>query len=325
MDWSLESGAYRINRIIDGAPWDSEIRSPLAMPGVNVQEGDYVLAVNGVPLDASRDPWASFQGLADETVALTVNSAPTMDGAREVLVEALSSETRLRNLAWIESSRRQVEEATDGRVGYIYVPNTGRQGQAELVRQFAAQFMKEGLIVDERFNSGGQIPDRFIELLKRPALNFWALRDGNDWRTPPIAHYGPKVMLINGWSGSGGDLFPYYFKKSGVGPLVGMRTWGGLIGISGAPQLIDGGVVTVPTFRMYDTEGVWFEEGYGVDPDIEVPEDPTLLARGTDPQLRAAIEEVLRQLETNPPITVERPPYEDRTASAPATRTTRRQ
>jgi tricorn protease len=314
VDWSLENGAYRIESIIDGAPWDAEVRSPLALPGVDVGEGDYVLAVNGVPLDTAKDPWASFQGLASETVELTVNDRPTMDGARTVLVETLRSETRLRHLAWIEANRKRVEEASDGRVGYVYVRSTGVDGQTELVRQFAAQFHKDGLVIDERFNSGGQIPDRFVELLHRPPLVFWAVRTGKDWQWPPVSHFGPKVMLINGWSGSGGDAFPYYFREYEVGPLIGMRTWGGLIGVSGAPPLIDGGGVTVPTFRMYSTDGVWFAEGYGVEPDIEVPEDPTQLARGVDPQLERAIQETLRLLEESPPVQAQRPGYEDRTA-----------
>ncbi|UCC73709.1 MAG: PD40 domain-containing protein [Gemmatimonadota bacterium] len=315
VDWSLENGAYRIAEIIGGAPWDADVRSPLAQPGVDVSEGDYILAVNGVPLDAAKDPWAAFQGLADETVELTVNSRPTIDGARTVLVETLSSETRLRHLAWIEANRSRVEEATNGRVGYVYVRSTAFDGQTELVRQFAAQFHKDGLIIDERFNSGGQIPDRFVELLHRPPLVFWAVRTGKDWQWPPVSHFGPKVMLINGWSGSGGDAFPYYFREYGVGPLIGMRTWGGLIGVSGAPRLIDGGNVTVPTFRMYSTDSVWFAEGHGVDPDIEVPEDPTQLARGVDPQLERAIQETLRLLEESPPVRAQRPRYEDRTAN----------
>jgi tricorn protease len=315
VDWSLENGAYRIANIVDGAPWDAEVRSPLARPGVDVNEGDYVLAVNGAPLDTSKDPWASFQGLAGRTVELTVNRRPTMDGARTVLVETLRSETRLRHLAWIEANRKRVEEASAGRVGYVYVRSTGGDGQRELVRQFAAQFHKDGLIIDERFNSGGQIPDRFVELLQRPPLAFWAVRSGMDWQWPPVSHFGPKVMLINGWSGSGGDAFPYYFREYGVGPLIGTRTWGGLIGMSGIPALIDGGVATVPTFRMYSTDGVWFAEGYGVDPDIEVIEDPTPLARGVDPQLERAIEETMRLLEENPPVRAQRPRYENRTAN----------
>lgn len=313
IDWEIDSGAYRIAKIIDGAPWDSEVRSPLNMPGVDVKEGDYILAVNGIPLDISKSPWAAFSGLAGKTVELTVNNKPVTQGARKVIVETLRSATRLRNLAWIEQNRKYVEERSGGRIGYIYVPNTSINGQSELVRQFLAQFHKEGLIVDERFNSGGQIPDRFIELLKRPALAFWAVRDGKDWQWPPVAHFGPKAMLINGWSGSGGDAFPDYFRKAGLGPLIGTRTWGGLIGMSGAPQLIDGGIVTVPTFRMYDPDGKWFKEGHGVDPDIEVKEDPALLAKGIDPQLKRAVDELLRMLEKQPFAKPPRPSYEDRT------------
>lgn len=314
VDWSLENGAYRIEKIIEGAPWDAEARSPLREPGIGVEEGDYVLAVNGVPIDTSKDPWAAFEGLAGETVALTVNGQPGLDGAREVLVETMEDETRLRHLEWIESNRRRVEEATDGRVGYVYVRSTGLDGQRELVRQFTAQIDKEGLVIDERFNSGGQIPDRFVELLDRPPLSFWAVRSGRDWQWPPVASFGPKVMLINGWSGSGGDALPYYFRERGVGPLIGTRTWGGLIGISGAPPLVDGGGVTVPTFRMYSVEGTWFAEGHGVEPDIEVIDDPTQLARGTDPQLERAIQEVMHMLEEGPVVTPNRPPYENRTA-----------
>jgi len=313
VDWALENGAYRIKHIVRGAPWDSEVRSPLDAPGVDVHEGDYVLAVNDVPLDTSEDPWAAFAGLGGKTAIVTVNDRPEMDGARRVLVKLLTSETRLRNLEWIESNRRHVEEATGGRVGYIYVPNTGVDGQTELVRQFAAQFPKEALIIDERFNSGGQIPDRFIELLNRPQLAYWAVRNGKDWRWPPVSHRGPMAMLINGWSGSGGDAFPYYFKEAGLGPLIGTRTWGGLIGYSGNPVPVDGGRLTVPTFRMYSPKGEWFPEGHGVDPDIEVPEDPTALAKGTDPQIERAIRELMAELKAHPAGAPKRPAYEDRT------------
>lgn len=322
VDWSLENGAYRIARIIDGAPWDSEVRSPLAAPGVDVSAGDYVLAVNGTPIDTSRDPWAAFQGLAGKTVALTVNSAPTLEGAREELVQTLSDATRLRNLQWIDQNRRRVLEASAGRVGYVYVPSTGMNpatgvdGQIELVRQFSAQIHMPAMIIDERFNNGGRIPDRFVEMLDREPIAFWAVRDGQTWKWPPSGHFGPKVMMINGWSGSGGDAFPDYFKKAGIGPLIGTRTWGGLIGISGAPPLIDGGSVTVPTFRMYNPDGTWFAEGYGVEPDIEVPEDPTALARGTDPQLERAIMEALRLLEVTPPWETLPPPPERRTGGS---------
>lgn len=316
VDWAIENGAYRIAGIVRAAPWESEVRSPLDQPGIDVNEGDYILAVNGVALDTSSEPYAAFVGLAGKTVELTVNSRPEMTGSRKVLVETLGSESRLRNLAWIEQNRQRVEEATDGRVGYVYVPSTGVDGQNELVRQFMGQFTKDALIIDERFNSGGQIPDRFIELLDRDPLVYWHVRSGLDWQWPPVSHFGPKVMLINGWSGSGGDAFPDYFRKRGLGPLIGERTWGGLIGITGAPALLDGGSVSVPTFRMYDPEGVWFAEGHGVDPDIPVVDDPSQLARGVDPQLEKAIEEILKQLEENPYKVPVHPPYEDRRAPA---------
>jgi tricorn protease len=312
VDWALDKGAYRIKRIVRGAPWDSEACSPVAMPGVKVKEGDYVLAVNGHPIDATRAPWAAFAGLAKKAVTLTVNDKPSFDGAHDVLVETLDDETRLRHLEWVESNRRRVDEATGGKIGYVYVPSTGLDGQTELVRQFVAQFDKQGFVIDERFNSGGQIPDRFIELLGRKPLAFWAVRDGQDWQWPPVANFGPKVMLINGWSGSGGDAFPDYFRRAGLGPLIGTRTWGGLIGISGSPSLIDGGGVTVPTFRMYHPDGTWFREGHGVDPDIEVKEDPAQLAKGVDVQLERAIEEVMKLVAANPPVSPKRPAYEKR-------------
>jgi tricorn protease len=311
VDWELANNAYRIKRIIRGGPWDSAVRSPLDEPGVNVKAGEYVLAVNGKPVDPSKDPWASFQGLGGKTVVLTVNGSPSTTGAREVVVTCLSSETELRFRAWIEERRQIVDKATNGRAGYIYVQSTGTDAQNELMRQFMAQYRKEGLVIDERWNSGGQIPDRFIELLNRPVLSYWAVRDGASQQWPPVAHRGPEVMLINGWSGSGGDAFPFYFREAGLGPLIGARTWGGLIGISGAPAFTDGGTVSVPTFRMYDPEGKWFAEGHGVDPDIEVDEDPTALAKGTDPQLQRAIKEVSDRIAKEKPV-APRPKYEKR-------------
>lgn len=312
-DYKLENGQYRISTIISGSAWDVEARSPLNKPGVKVDVGDYILAVNGQAIDTSKPIYAAFQGLADKVVELTVNNTASTTGARKVIVEPVSSETRLRHLAWIENNRKRVDEATNGKVGYIYVRSTGRDGQRELVRQFYGQMQKEGLIIDERFNSGGQIPDRFIELLDRDPLAFWAVRDGEDWAWPPSGNFGAKVMLINGFSGSGGDAFPDYFRKREIGPLIGTRTWGGLIGISGAPTLIDNGYVTIPTFRMYDPDGQWFKEGHGVDPDIEVVEDFEQLAKGKDVQLEAAIEEVVKRMNSasqfkKPP----RPKVEDR-------------
>ena len=307
-----EKNLYRIEKIYEGALWDAEVRSPLRQPGIKVNEGEYLLAVNGRPLDTSKDPWAAFQGLAGEVVTLTINSSPTSEGARDVVVEPLSSESRLRNLAWIESNRRKVDKATNGRIGYIYVPDTGRNGQSELVRQFIPQRTKEGLIIDERFNSGGQIPDRFIELLNRPIYNYWARRDNRDYQTPFVSHIGPKVMLINGWAGSGGDAFPYYFRKAGLGPLIGTRTWGGLIGISGNPRPVDGGFISAPTFGFWNTEGNWEVEGYGVDPDYEIENAPHEMVAGRDPQLEKAIEVILEMLEKEPPKKPEKPAYPDR-------------
>jgi tricorn protease len=315
VDWSLENGAYRIRHIAGGATWDADARSPLLDPGVNVKVGDYVLAVNGVPLRTDQDPLAAFQGLADKTVILTVNATPSTTGARQVTVRCLGDDTQMRFREWIEGNRARVDQATNGRVGYIYVQSTGVDAQNELMRQFMAQWRKDALIIDERFNSGGQIPDRFIELLNRPMLAYWAVRQGEDWQWPPIAHRGPKVMLINGWSGSGGDAFPFYFREAKLGPLVGTRTWGGLIGVSGAPELVDGGGFTVPTFRMYDVRGNWFAEGVGVEPDIKVEENPTELAKGVDPQLERAISEAMTQLKTAPPAPA-RPKYERRVPAA---------
>ena len=261
----------------------------------------------------AEDPWAAFQGLVDKPVFLTVNDKPVMAGARQALVQTLANEDWLRNLAWIEDNRRRVDQLSQGQVGYVYVPDTGINGQNELVRMWRAQVKKPGLVIDERFNSGGQITDRFIELLDRPVRNYWAVRDGKDWTTPLISHFGPKAMLINGWSGSGGDCFPFYFKQSGLGPLIGMRTWGGLIGITGSPRLVDGGGgVTVPSFAIYSTNSQWIIEGYGVDPDIEVVDDPAAMAKGEDPQLERAVAEVLKQLREHPPIEVKRPPYPKR-------------
>ncbi len=311
-DFALEQGAYRIAKILETAPWDLNVRSPLRQPGVKVKEGDWLLAVNGLPLDAGKDPWAALQGLGDKAVFLTVNDKPNLDGAREVLVQTLGSETWLRQFAWMEHNRKRVEQASGGQIGYIYVLNTATEGQNQLMRQFRAQFDKPGLIIDERWNAGGQIPDRFIEMLARKITNRWAVRDGRDWQTPQIAHAGPKAMLVNGWSGSGGDCFPWLFREMALGPIVGTRTWGGLIGMTGAPKLVDGGHVTVPTFAIYDEAGKWIIEGHGVDPDILVLDDPAQLAQGADPQLDRAIAEVQTALAAKPPTPPSKPTYPKR-------------
>jgi len=250
--------------------------------------------------------------LANKPVELTYNSTASWTGAKTVIVQTMNNEYRLRNLAWIENMRKRVDEATNGEVGYIFVPSTGIDGQNELMRQFNAQWDKKALIIDERFNDGGQIPDRFIEMLNRTPLSFVATRDGENWQWPPVANFGPKVMLVNGWSGSGGDAFPLYFREKNLGPLIGARTWGGLIGISGAPDLIDGGGITVPSFRIYNPDGKWFSEGHGVDPDIAVEEDLGAMAKGTDPQLERAIVEIKNLIKTKGYTAPGRPAAEKR-------------
>jgi tricorn protease len=312
-DFALSEGAYRIASILEGAPWDSDARGPLSQPGVDVKAGDYLLAVNGVPVDPARDPWAAFQGLAGKVITLTVSAKPRLDeSARDVVIETLASEADLRFRAWVEKNREYVARRTSGKVGYLYVPNTGIEGQNELFRQFYGQVDRQALIIDERWNGGGQIPTRFIELLNRPVTNYWARRDGHDWPWPPDSHQGPRCMLINGLAGSGGDMFPWLFRHNRLGKLIGTRTWGGLVGISGNPSLIDGAELTVPTFAFYETDGTWGVEGHGVDPDIHVVDDPALMTDGGDPQLDAAIAHILEELATHPYQPPERPAYPDR-------------
>ncbi|HEX8334046.1 MAG TPA: PDZ domain-containing protein [Segetibacter sp.] len=298
IDWQADGDYYKIKKIIRGAEWDAEARSPLDVSGVDIKEGTYILAVNGVPLTTSQEPYAAFEGLGNKPVEITYNTSPSFTGAKTAVVQTLGDEYRLRHLAWINEMSKRVSDATNGEVGYIYVPSTGVDGQNELIRQFNAQWDKKALVIDERFNDGGQIPDRFIEVLNRDPLAFWATRDGSPQPWPPYAHFGPKVMLVNGWSGSGGDAFPDYFRRKKLGPLVGARTWGGLIGISGVPNLIDGGAITVPSFRMYNPDGTWFKEGHGVDPDIPVDENLGDMANGKDPQLERAIAETKALLKT---------------------------
>jgi tricorn protease len=312
VDWVIEHNYYKIEKVIRSAPWDVEVKSPLDKLGIELDAGFYVFSVNGRKLDIAFEPYAAFEGLGGKTVEILAGKEADPTKAKKYIVKLLSNERRLRNLAWIESNRNMVDKLSKGKIGYIYVPSTGVDGQTELVRQFNGQVHKEALIIDERFNSGGQIPDRFIEILNRKPVAYWAVRDGKDWQWPPIAHFGPKAMLINGWSGSGGDALPDYFRKNGLGPLIGDRTWGGLIGITGAPALIDGGGVTVPTFRMYHPDGSWFEEGLGVEPDIKVPENPGELARGKDGQIESAVKWLLESLVKNPYAKPERPAKENR-------------
>jgi tricorn protease len=316
LDTTDKGAAYKITKIYNGAVWDTEARSPLNQPGIDAKEGEYLLAVNGVPVDTTKDIWAAFQGMADRTITLTLGKTASMDAdTRDVLVKPVGSDSQIRYRAWIEKNRQYVFEKSKGRIGYIYVPNTGQDGQSDLVRMFTGQRGMDALIIDERWNGGGQIPTRFIELLNRPNINYWARKDGKDWPWPPDAHYGPKAMLANGLAGSGGDAFPGYFKRMGIGKVIGRRTWGGLVGIEGYRPLIDGGGVTVPSFGYYErdpqnpTQGKWSIEGHGTDPDIDVIDDPSKMVNGEgDPQLDVAIEHLLKELETKAYITPKRPP-----------------
>jgi tricorn protease len=313
-DFELHDGAYRISKVYQGGPWDSDARGPLSQPGIDVSEGDYVLKVNGVPVDTDKDPWAAFQGLAGMEVTLSVNEEPSItDSVRHVVVEPVGSERDLRYRAWVEKNRAYVEEKSGGTVAYIYVPDTASAGRSDIARQFGGQMHMDALIIDERWNGGGWSPERFVELFDRHHGSYWAVRDADEGAPDPgVAHYGPKCMLINESAGSGGDSFPFWFKERGVGPLIGTRTWGGLVGLSGNPRLADGGYMTVPRFAFYNKDGTWGIEGHGVDPDIEVVDDPALMVDGGDPQLDKAIEVMLDEIEKNPFVPVPKPRYPDR-------------
>jgi len=302
------SGVYRVTKIFPGENWQESTRSPLTEPGVRVAVGDYLLAVDGVPTRAALNFYRLLEAKGGRTVTLLVNSSPSPAGAREERVRTVTSEQGLRYLDWIEGRRRLVDQASGGRIGYIHLPNTAAEGNRELFAGFYPQAAKEALVIDVRYNGGGFIPDRMIELLARPVLNYWARRGLSPAPTPAFANAGPKVCLTNGQAGSGGDAFPYYFRKMGLGPLIGTRTWGGLIGLSGNPPLLDGGSITVPTFRFLGTGGGWEVEGIGVAPDLEVVDSPDLVAKGGDPSLEKGIAVLLEELRKNPPRPVTVPP-----------------
>ncbi len=297
MRLEVEGEAFKIAELYMGSAWDVDARNPLYEAGVRA--GQYLLAINHQPLRTNENPYARLIGSVGGTVLLTVSDQATAsDKDKTIAYKVTGSDEELRFRNWIESKRRYVEEKSGGKIGYIYVVNTGVPGQNDLVRQFYGQIGKEALIIDDRWNGGGQIPTRFIELLNRPVTNYWARRDGTDWTWPPDSHQGPKCMLINGLAGSGGDMFPALFRQNGLGKLIGMRTWGGLVGISGAPSLIDGASVTIPSFGYYRVDGGWGIEGHGVDPDLEVIDDPALMTDGGDPQLDRGIALMLEEIET---------------------------
>jgi tricorn protease len=302
------SGYYRIVKIFPGENWHPDFRSPLTEPGVTVKEDDFLLAIDGKEVTTAENPYRHLEDRADRVVTLLVNDRPRREGAREENVRPVARETNLRYLDWVLERRRMVDEASGGRIGYLHLPDTATEGNREMFKYFYPQANTEALVVDVRFNGGGFVPDRMIELLDRPVLNYWVRRDIEANSVPGFAHQGPKVCLINGHSGSGGDAFPYYFRKRGLGSVIGTRTWGGLIGISNQPNLMDGGNVTVPQFRFLDTDGRWVVENEGVAPDIEVIDRPDLVARGQDPALERAIELLMEELRRNPAARPEVPP-----------------
>jgi tricorn protease len=310
-DFTLANDRYRLARVYNGENWNPDLQAPLTQPGVNVRAGEYVLAVNGHELHASDNIYEALQGLAGKQVVLRVGAQPDGVGARDVTVVAIADESRLRHLAWLEANRRTVEQATAGRVAYVYLPDTGGGGFTSFNRYFFSQVGKEAVIIDERDNSGGQLADYIIDYLRRPLMSRIATREGHDGASPTQAIYGPKVMIINQFAGSGGDAMPWYFRKAGIGPLVGEKTWGGLVGIGGYPELIDGGHVMAPRWAIYGLKGEWEVENHGIAPDVEVWQDPKLVREGHDPQLEKAVEVALDLLKKNPPATYPKPAYPD--------------
>ena len=308
-DYSLENNRYRVAKVYNGENWNPDLQAPLTQPGVNVKAGDYILAVNGRELHATDNIFSFFEETAGKQVALKVGANPDGKDSRDVTVVPVDSEEGLRHLAWVESNRRHVDQATGGRVAYVHVPDTAGGGYTSFNRYYFSQVGKDAAIIDERFNEGGQLADYIIENLRRPMMSKVVTREGHDWSSPSEAIYGPKVMIINEMSGSGGDALPWYFRKAAIGPLIGKKTWGGLVGIGGYPQLIDGGRVTAPRAAIYGLNGDWEVENHGIAPDVEVDLEPAAWRNGHDAQLDKAIEVVMQQLKEHPLPDIKRPPY----------------
>jgi tricorn protease len=308
-DYTVANGRFRFAKIYDGENWNPQLQAPLTQPGVNVRAGDYLLAVNGKPVRADREVYAYFQETAGKQTTITVGPNPDGSNARDVVVVPLPSERGLRYLAWIENNRRTVDRLSGGRLGYVHLPDTEYGGFTSFNRYFFAQIGKQGIVLDERYNHGGQIADYVIDVLSRKARGVIEGRDGATYTDPPLAIYGPKVMVINQYAGSGGDALPWLFRKAALGPLVGVRTWGGLVGIGGYPPLMDGGSVMAPRVAIGGLHGHWEVEGHGIAPDIEVQQDPKLVREGHDPQLEAAVNTALRSLQEHPVPRYHAPPY----------------
>jgi tricorn protease len=316
INWGMNDGHYTIKEIIKPAIWDTEVRSPFNQTGLEVKEGDAIIAVNNQKIDISKDPYAAFEGLAGKTVKLSISADGSMENTKDINIKLLSQgeEQTLRYMAWVEDNRKMVDELSDGQLGYVYMSNTSGQGQLELVRMYYGQLDKKGFIIDERFNGGGQLADRFLELMTKPIVYNLHWRHGKDHTWPQKANTGPMGMLINGWAGSGGDGLPWAFQELKAGPIVGERTLGILVGPATGHLLVDGGQITVPGARLYDNDGHWFWEGEGVSPDIEVWDDPNVLMQGRDPQMERVVSEVMELLKKNPKKMTPAPAPEIRTA-----------
>ena len=311
-DVAVENGKYRIKHIYTGENWNPELRAPLSAPGIDVNEGDYILEVNGKPLDAGANFFGVFEGTANHQTVLRVSKSPSRDDSRVVTVVPIASEAGLRTRAWVENNRRLVDKLSGGRLAYVWLPNTGGPGYTSFIRYFYSQQDKEGSVIDVRYNQGGMVADFIVNELDRKPMGFFAMRDGETFTSPIAGIYGPKVMVINESAGSGGDALPFYFKLRKLGPLVGTRTWGGLVGTLGVPPTIDGGGITAPTLAFYNLEGKWDVENIGISPDIEVQYTPADVAKGHDPQLERAVVEAMKLVEKNPFKRIPRPAPIDR-------------
>lgn len=311
-DIEIESGHYRIKRIYNGENWNPELRAPLSAPGIKVKEGDFILEVNGQPLNSTADFYSLFENTANRQTVLRINDKPTKEGSRLVTVVPIASEAGLRTRAWVEDNRRLVNKLSGGRLAYVWLPNTAGPGYSSFIRYYYAQQEKEGTIVDVRYNQGGMVADFVVNELDRKPMGFFTMRDGNSFFSPIAGINGPKVMVINESAGSGGDALPYYFKLRKLGPLVGTRTWGGLVGTLGVPPTIDGGGITAPSLAFFNLEGKYDVENIGVAPDIEVEYTPNEVMKGHDPQLERAVTEAMKLLEKNPVKLLPRPPSIDR-------------
>lgn len=308
-DYEIVNGRYRFKNIYNGESWNPLLRAPLVEPGINVAAGDYLLAINGQDLRGSDDVSRLLEGTADKRVVLRIGPDPAGANSREITVMPVSSEQQLRHQAWVEANRRKVDQLSGGKLAYVYMPNTALDGLTSFVRYYFAQVDKQGVIIDERFNSGGQAADYIIDALNRPLQGWWSPRYGAIYRTPAAAIFGPKVMITNEMAGSGGDLMPWMFRHTHIGTLVGKRTWGGLIGVSQYPALMDGGAITAPNFGFFSPEGEWDVENHGVAPDVEVEQYPKAVHDGHDPQLERAVSVAMEQMEKAPAPVPHRPAF----------------